>query len=128
MHTDSQQNHPANHNPRKNQMMIVSHIFPLLFFDVVAFEKEVTKMFFYFKSKFFLIFAEESSGRAESNNVNLVRCHGSKRVKKPKVHCRVEGRAKESAAEAWVFEIAESSTQVGKALRHGVRLSVSFLC
>ena len=43
-------------------------------------------------------------------------------------HCRVEGRAKKSAAETWELEVAESSTQVGEALRHGVRPSVSVLC
>ena len=36
-------------------------------------------------------------------------------------HCRVEGRTKESAATTWVFEIAESSTQVGAAVRHCLR-------
>ena len=46
--------------------MIVSHIFPP--FDVV--EKEGPKMFQ--ESNFFSIFAEESSGRAESNNVSPV--------------------------------------------------------
>ena len=49
--------------------MIISHIFPLLFFNV-ALEKEGSKMFFSFKKvNSFQIFAEESSGRAESNNI-----------------------------------------------------------
>ena len=45
--------------PEKKQIMIVSRTFPLLFFDV-AFEKEGSKMFFYFiKVNSFQIFAKK---------------------------------------------------------------------
>ena len=56
-------------SPKKTQTMIVSHIFFTLFFRF-AFEEEWPKMFFYFKIvNSFQISSEESSGRAESNNV-----------------------------------------------------------
>ena len=70
--TDPKQNRPSVDIPRENQIMVVSHIFPLLFLVLVrlVFHKEGPKMFFYFKKvKSFQILSEKSSGRAESNNV-----------------------------------------------------------